>query len=56
MFGAGRGPKGEVAGFGVPLADLSFGLLIFPTVWDWYVQWRERRRGFYTAGRPICFA
>jgi hypothetical protein len=49
MFGAlAASPKGEVAGFGVPLADLSFGLLIFPTVWDWYVQWRERRRGFYT--------
>jgi hypothetical protein len=49
MFGAlAAAPKGEVAGFGVPLADLSFGLLIFPTVWDWYVQWRERRRGFYT--------
>lgn len=41
-------PTGEVAGFGVPLVDLSFALLVFPTVWDWYVQWRERRRGFYT--------
>jgi hypothetical protein len=49
MFGAlAASPTGDVAGFGVPLADLSFGLLIFPTVWDWYVQWRERRRGFYT--------
>jgi hypothetical protein len=41
-------PKGAVAGFGLPLADLGFGLLVFPAVWDWYVQWRERRRGFYT--------
>lgn len=32
----------------MPSADLTFGLLVFPTVWDWYVQWRERRRGFYT--------
>jgi hypothetical protein len=49
MFGAlAASPKGDVAGFGVPLADLSFGLLVFPTVWDCYVQWRERRRGFYT--------
>lgn len=49
LFGSlAASPKGEVAGFGVPVADLSFGLLIFPTVWDWYVQWRERRRGFYT--------
>jgi hypothetical protein len=22
--------------------------LIFPGVWDWYLQWREQRRGFYT--------
>lgn len=49
MFGAlAAAPKGVIAGFGVPLADLTFGLLVFPTVWDWYVQWRERRRGFYT--------
>lgn len=39
---------GEVRGFGSPLNDLSFAHLVFPTVWDWYVQWRERRRGFYT--------
>lgn len=49
MFGAlAAAPTGVIAGFGVSLADLTFGLLIFPTVWDWYVQWRERRRGFYT--------
>jgi hypothetical protein len=49
MFGAlAASPKGVVAGFGLPLTDLSFGLLVFPAVWDWYVQWRERRRGFYT--------
>lgn len=49
MFGAlAAAPTGAIAGFGVPLADLTFGLLVFPTVWDWYVQWRERRRGFYT--------
>jgi hypothetical protein len=33
----------------VPLSALTFGLLVFPGVWDWYLQWRERRRGFYTA-------
>jgi hypothetical protein len=42
-------PNGPVGGQGVPLRDLSLGLLAFPAVWDWYVQWRERRRGFYTA-------
>ena len=39
---------GPVRGHGVPPQHLTFGLLVFPSVWDWYVQWRERRRGFYT--------
>lgn len=48
MFGAlAASPEGEVAGRGVPLSALTFGLLVFPGVWDWYLQWRERRRGFY---------
>lgn len=50
MFGAlAASPTGAVRGFGVPLRALTFGLLVFPAVWDWYLQWRERRRGFYTA-------
>lgn len=50
MFGAlAASPKGAVKGYGVPLGHLTFGLLVFPGVWDWYLQWRERRRGFYTA-------
>ena len=49
MFGAlAATPSGAVRGFGVPLENLTFGLLVFPIVWDWYVQWRERRRGFFT--------
>jgi hypothetical protein len=49
MFGAlVASPCGAVRGYGAPLRDLTFGLLVFPAVWDWYVQWRERRRGFYT--------
>lgn len=48
MFGAlAAAPDGSVAGRGISLSDLSFAMLIFPKVWDWYVQWRERRRGFY---------
>ena len=23
-------------------------MMVFPQVWDWYLTWRERRRGFYT--------
>lgn len=49
MFGAlAASAKGPVKGYGVPLSQLTFGLLMFPGVWDWYLQWRERRRGFYT--------
>jgi len=49
MFGAlAAAPDGAVSGKGIPLARLSFAILVFPRVWDWYVQWRERRRGFYT--------
>ncbi|WP_375714144.1 hypothetical protein [Rhizobium sullae] len=49
MFGAlVASPSGNVKGRGVPLSQLSFGLLVFPGVWDWYLQWREQRRGFYT--------
>ncbi len=50
MFGAlAAHPRGPVRGYGVPTQHVTFGLLVFPSVWDWYVQWRERRRGFYTA-------
>jgi hypothetical protein len=50
MFGAlAASTRSAVCGYGVPVQRLTFGLLVFPAVWDWYVQWRERRRGFYTA-------
>ncbi|MBY3598445.1 hypothetical protein HJA88_21425 [Rhizobium bangladeshense] len=26
---------------------MTFGLPVFPGVWDWYLQWREKRHGFY---------
>ena len=50
LFGAlAASPKGAVRGYGATLQDLSLAHLVFPAVWDWYVQWREHRRGFYTA-------
>jgi hypothetical protein len=50
MFGAlAASPTSPVQGHGVPPRALTFGMLAFPAVWDWYIQWRERRRGFYTA-------
>lgn len=49
LFGAlAAPPDDEVSGLGVPRQDLTFALLVLPSVWDWYVQWRERRRGFFT--------
>lgn len=50
FFGAFTAPvDSEVQGFGVDPEALTFGMMIFPQVWDWYLQWRERRRGFFTA-------
>ncbi|MBN9317076.1 MAG: hypothetical protein J0I99_15140 [Devosia sp.] len=49
MFGAITAPAdGPVHGFGAPLESLCFAMLVFPPVWDWYLQWREQRRGFFT--------
>lgn len=49
FFGAlAAAPEGVSRGFGLAREQLTFGLLVFPAVWDWYVQWRETRRGFYT--------
>jgi hypothetical protein len=42
-------PTGPVRGFGAPVDTLTCGLFVFPAVWDWYLDWRERRRGFFTA-------
>jgi len=49
LFGAlAASPRGAVRGYGAPLKDICFAHMVFPAVWDWYVQWREQRRGFYT--------
>jgi integrase len=49
MFGAlASDPRSKVKGAGVPPDSICFAMLIFPAVWDWYLQWREARRGFYT--------
>ncbi|MBZ9892979.1 hypothetical protein LB545_01395 [Mesorhizobium sp. BR1-1-6] len=50
LFGAlAAPPKSAIRGLGIPGASLTFAMLVFPSVWDWYLRWRERRRGFYTA-------
>lgn len=49
LFGALAAPRrGPVGGLGVAQSKLALGLLVFPAVWDWYIQWREKKRGFYT--------
>lgn len=50
LFGAfAADPEGPVRGYGIAQADLCFGMLVFPSVWDRYLRWRYQRRGFYTA-------
>lgn len=41
-------PESEIQGLGVDPKLLTFAMMVFPQVWDWYLHWRERRRGFYT--------
>jgi len=50
LFGAlAADPSSPARGHGVALDRLTFALLAFPSVWDWYLQWREARRGFFTS-------
>ncbi len=50
MFGAlTADPGSPIGGLGVPRERLCMAMLVFPAVWDWYLRWRESRRGFYTA-------
>lgn len=49
VFGAlVAAPDSKVAGLGLPASSLTLALLAFPSVWDWYLDWRSRRRGFFT--------
>lgn len=49
MFGAlAACPEGDLRGYGAPLRSLTFAMLLFPPVWDWYLRWRETKRGFFT--------
>jgi hypothetical protein len=38
----------KVGGRGASLDKLTLGLLVFPALWDWYLQWYLERRGFFT--------
>jgi hypothetical protein len=61
LFGAlSASPRTAVRGFGADINSLCFAILAFPAVWDWYLQWRERRRGFFTSWEvdmlSVCLA
>ena len=49
IFGACSAVKGgELNGLGVAPSQLSMALLVLPQLWDWYLRWRQSRRGFFT--------
>lgn len=49
LFGAMMAsPRSTIAGLGVPKSHITMALMIFPSVWDWFLSWAEKRRGFYT--------
>lgn len=49
LFGAlVAAPASEIRGAGVAPHQLTFALLAFPSIWDWYLEWRRAKRGFYT--------
>ncbi|WP_336740352.1 hypothetical protein [Aureimonas altamirensis] len=41
-------PTSTSKGAGVPLETLTFAMIAVPSFCDWYLTWRERRRGFYS--------
>lgn len=46
LFGAlAAAPAGPVRGLGAPREALTLALLCVPALWDWYLGWREARRG-----------
>lgn len=50
MFGALCADQdGDLNGRGIPREALTMALLVLPDVWDWYIEWHHRKRGFYTA-------
>jgi hypothetical protein len=41
-------PNGKLRGLGVPLENLTMALFVFPQIWDWWLDWCEQRRGFFS--------
>jgi len=50
LFGAlVAAPDAAVKGRGLDPSELTLALLVIPAVWDWYLRWRQQRRGFLTS-------
>lgn len=47
-------PEGEIGGFGASPDKLTVGLLVFPALWDWYLNWHLERRGFFTNSEQLA--
>jgi hypothetical protein len=58
LFGALAAPSDRpICGMGVPPDSLTFGLIVFPTVLDWFFRWRQVRRGFFSvAERNLLYS
>ncbi|MES2256583.1 MAG: hypothetical protein V4559_16275 [Pseudomonadota bacterium] len=54
FFGAlAAAPQSSAAGLGIPLKNLTFALLAHPPIFDWFLSWRQRRRGFFTTSEKM---
>jgi len=42
-------PTRHVRGLGIPVEDLTMALFVFPNIWEWYLNWSLKRRGFYSS-------
>ncbi|HWY60545.1 MAG TPA: hypothetical protein VNW15_01460 [Rhizomicrobium sp.] len=55
MFGALVASKNATAaGLGIPRGELTFASLVFPAVWEWYLDWCLQRRGFHNRAESHC--
>lgn len=42
-------PDRHVKGLGIQVENLTMALFVFPDIWEWYLQWYEKRRGFFSS-------
>jgi hypothetical protein len=55
VFGLVAAPReGKVGGLGASMDKLTVGLLVFPALWDWYLNWHLEHRGFFTNSEQLA--